>query len=239
MATQGSIILKEVTTSMGWKAKGKRIALRTSYETFNLNSEDLLSTIELVEGKRIPEGGFGVHSFDIDGREWFIHEIHIPVYRGLSNYLTSAFALRDRTYRTNSFVEKSMGHSDIKARGTSVFLENPTRAFLQDLRNFFAHSGGVVPTYIKRFDLKDDGAPHMEQKLCYQRDKALTKQKWTRLSKQYINSWDKEKRLEDIVREYSTTVRKHYEWLLEYYDKTFSDSYIRTEQMIQNWREKG
>lgn len=234
--SDGRVSAEEIVESLGWNAKTKRIHLMTNYDAFILNSKDLISTINLIESKDVPSDVRGQHAFDLEGRAWVYNEVHLPVFRALSNYLSSAFALRDCTYKIASFILETLGNSDIRARATEAFSDNPTRAFLQDLRDMFMHSGGYNPTFMLKYNALEDGAIRTDKILCFKKRSMLCEGDWSEQSRQCIETWNEEVELADIVSQYTTDVATYYDWLFRHYDEIFAESFRQADDLIARWR---
>jgi len=218
----------EIIESESYMILVTRVELRTNYTIFLDNSLDLLEEMRRIEGNVFTREQLELFFKDQldpegEGRTAAFDAIHRPIIRKLNNYLSSCFAFRDYLYNLDAFVTEHKGSSEIRVRGSAIFVDSKERAFIQDLRNIYTHTGGLSPSFTIQYHSEKDGRITTSMYFCFKREKMLAQDEWSEISKDYIGSWPEEVTLSEIVNEYSRQVREHYTWTLGYYNKLFKD----------------
>lgn len=208
--------LTAIPQSLGYKARQQRVAYELLSNCFNSVTRELLERVRAIEEHEFTmeelKAFSGAHSFDIVGRAWASANIYQPVAEMLFAYLCLLFAIRDRGYRIDSFIEDKKGHPEIRAKCKMVFEENGARAFLQDLRNEYLHGNPMLPGFTLSYSRDEEGKSHQNHRFSYAKDQLLKFTGWTTLSKAFISSWPKEKKLSEIIEQYSKLVETHNQW---------------------------
>lgn len=231
--------ISEIPQSVGYKARQQRVTYEALSNCFNSVTRELLERVHAIEEHEFTmeelKAFSGAHSFDIVGRARTSASIYQPVEEMLFAYLCLLFAIRNRGYRMDSFIRKKKGQSEIRERGSRVFGENGARAFLQDLRNKYLHGNPVFPGFTLSYSRDDEGKSHQNHRFSYSRDELLKITGWTTLSRAFISSWPKEKKLSEIIEQYSKLAVTHNQWVLDYLDHVFSKDFEETDRLAQEW----
>lgn len=160
--------------------------------------DDLRSSISLFKGKAVRPGFWDRPTED--SRQ----KLETNVQRGLFCSSMAAKALADHT---RSFAE-AYPVSDYEPEKDDKFANNPEHRFIQDLRNCATH---VRPTQANWRITRNVQGEHVQFLL---HPSELTKwQKWTALSKDYMDQNPDGVDVEPLFDSYTATVTSFHEWL--------------------------
>lgn len=227
--------VKDVTESLGFKAKGREMKIRFLYQMLQDNYKALREALKNVEEHPIstldPEqrNKLGKNGFDLEGRFDFLYEVTSPTVRALTNYVASISALRYAFYKMDKFISKKKGKSNIGAMMTDKFADNPEAAFLIDLRDNCLHGHGTQPSFM--MENNNVNGKWVPSNYFYFDKNILKKDEWDAKSKDFINSWSGKKKLIDIVDAYQNEIDEFYASALDYYHEAFKEDLKETRKM--------
>ncbi len=134
--------------------------------------------------------------------------------RLLHNYIAAAFSLVDSTRR---FVEKHYAGTrlmdEYEARVKQDFAEAPLHRFLQRLRNHTLHHRLPPTKAMTKFKRRDDGGHDFENGFWLNVERMREWGDWTGKAREYLESLDKEAKLDDIIDAYEPVVVGFHRWL--------------------------
>lgn len=228
----GNVIrTKDVSSSLGFRAKQREMRLRYTWRMLQDNYNDLIKALKDIEDHPISSidqrNRLGKNGFDLEGRFDFVYEVQSPTVRALTNYIATMFTLREVLYKLNDFMKDSMGTSDIRSKMGGIFSNHPEAAFLQDLRDNCLHGDGTQPTLWMEENRQENGDYLPTNYFCFDKS-ILEKGDWNSKSKQFITSWTGKKLLKDIIGAYQKDIESFYTWALDYYRDTFKNEYDKT-----------
>ena len=134
------------------------------------------------------------------------HETNLELQRQFSNFLMSAFAVRDHWYALrNEYYIGTAVNEKINAFTSETFGKNELASFMHDFRNYITHKG--YPLVSQTFSEKDH---RLINDVRFEKEQLLEYKKWSTLSKQYINRIENSISLISCVSEYSEILRLYY-----------------------------
>ena len=139
------------------------------------------------------------------------HETNLGLQRQFSNFLMSAFAVRDHWYALrNEYYIGTAVNEKINAFTSETFGKNELASFMHDFRNYITHKG--YPLVSQTFSEKDH---RLINDVRFEKEQLLEYKKWSTLSKQYINRIENSISLISCVSEYSEILRLYYYTLVK------------------------
>lgn len=139
------------------------------------------------------------------------HETNLELQRQFSNFLMSAFAVRDHWYALrNEYYIGTAVNEKINAFTSETFGKNELASFMHDFRNYITHKG--YPLVSQTFSEKDH---RLINDVRFEKEQLLEYKKWSTLSKQYINRIENSISLISCVSEYSEILRLYYYTLVK------------------------
>ena len=139
------------------------------------------------------------------------HETNLELQRQFSNFLMSAFAVRDHWYALrNEYYIGTAVNEKINALTSETFGESELASFMHDFRNYITHKG--YPLVSQTFSEKDH---RLINDVRFEKEQLLEYKKWSTLSKQYINRIENSISLISCVSEYSEILRLYYYTLVK------------------------
>ena len=139
------------------------------------------------------------------------HETNLELQRQFSNFLMSAFAVRDHWYALrNEYYIGTAVNEKINAFTSETFGKNELASFMHDFRNYITHKG--YPLVSQTFSEKDH---RLINDVRFEKEQLLEYKKWSTLSKQYINRIENSISLISCVSEYSEILRPYYYTLVK------------------------
>lgn len=209
---------QQVENSKGWKIKKKNELLGITYHVFMANNREIKQSLEIFSNQ-----GFARKIWAVENRE-DLRRYHIDVIRLLHNYLAAAKTLIDHT---RIFIRNLEWDTQLDTQFKEEYNEKVKKEFetsgiskfLQELRNYILHKG--IPTTVANLRFNDKEELDCSIELDINQISAWDK--WTSISRKYINTLDSQTKLIDIVNEYTQKVLGFYKWLGERQDQLYKD----------------
>ena len=134
----------------------------------------------------------------------------LEMQRNFSNFLMSAFALRDHWYSLyNEFYKETPVDEKVKALCTRNFSKNGFASFMQNFRNYVTHKG--YPLVSRQLSISKG---ILSNDILFDKSELLKFDGWNADAKKYILSLDKSVKLICLVNDYSNLLNRHYSELI-------------------------
>lgn len=136
---------------------------------------------------------------------------NIEMQRRFSNYLMSAFAVRDHWFAIrDEYYAGTKALVEINYLSAETFENNELSQFMQDLRNYVTHKG--YPSVSKELSF---GSGTIANDIYFDKSQLLKFKSWKSLSKKYLEKMGDRAKLIDLVTAYSELINNYYSELMK------------------------
>lgn len=202
-----------------------------SFNIFSGNFAELKKACAIVEN---PEIGLKLMSESMKGAGV---QAHMEVMRLFHNFLASAKSLVDhtRTFVDNHYT--GTGFKQAYEQKVQAELANdPLMKFIQDLRNYMLHRGlpsGSMSLTITR--APETNAHDLVTTVSIDKEKLLEWDSWTKPSRAYLATTEKQLKISDISSAYGDRVLAFYEWFDQKLEKHHEDDISAFEKLQKEY----
>lgn len=144
-----------------------------------------------------------------------MEQTNLEMQRLFSNFLSSAFSLRDHLYALrNMYYEGTEIVDSIQNYIDAYFKGKGITSFVQDFRNFVVHRG--YPKLNKELKIDKE---RIHNDLIFNKKELLKFKKWSATSKEYIENMGDDLKMIDVVNEYNGIIEAYYDDILKMFKK--------------------
>ncbi|GER75214.1 hypothetical protein [Weizmannia acidilactici] len=222
--------IQEIESSEGWRIINKIDNLQLSYTVFRRNYEELNKLLSKYESDQ----DLALQLMVRDNRESF-NAFLGEITRLLHNFLVSVKSLVDHTrifYQEE--YEGTEFENDYNEKIEEHFSNVPVSKFVQELRNYTLHKALPLTGATINID-KEKG---MSQSITLNIDSLRDWKKWSKLSREYMDSNDKNLVLRKTVNDYAQKVEEFYKWFGNCLQEIHKEALEELEELQNKQRER-
>ena len=163
----------------------------------------------------------GIRAFDLKNRDVQTQRFEVikrETSRLLHNYLASWYTLKQQTDAAQNSLEQSPTNdsliTDIKNRKGEMFNDNPTNAFIQELRNYIQHRSLPLIESQNSISFKFGQADFdVNHSLYLDTNKLLEWKKWNTQAKEYLSDQAEKITIKETIKSNCSDLQSFYQWL--------------------------
>ena len=198
-------IEKELLECKGYEINIRLVALTNSLLIYQANVNALKIWYKKVNDPQAALIIWNPNNYSL------MEKANLEMQRLFSNFLSSAFSLRDHLYALrNMYYEGTEIVDSIQNYIDAYFKGNGITSFIQDFRNFVVHRG--YPRMNKKLNFDSSS---ISNDLTFNKKELLKYNRWNALSKKYIDEMGENKKLIDVVCEYNEIIEAYYNNILK------------------------
>lgn len=200
--------IREIEATEGWRVQSYMRSLDASYSVFLGSHKELERYLHAMARPEVAITLWG------DDENKLLRQYNLQVLRLLHNYLASVKSLVEHTrIVSRKLYSGTPFWREYDEKVKTTFTDRPLARFVQDFRNYILHKG--LPATNTRFSLDrepDSSDFRMDSYVTLDVASLLKWDKWTHAALSYLRSSPKKLRLDEVVTNYTGTVREFYDW---------------------------
>ncbi len=215
-----------LTSNPGYKFLERIKLHERSVHIFRGNYSDLVKVLSYLEDSNNFHKVWGEENRE---KQAFAHR---EVVRHFHNFLSAAQSLVEHTriYMNQEHTGQQI-YDSYQEKVNKNFKNNPLARFVQDLRNYFLHSG--IPNSSMKLTIDTENPSPPTSEVLLNISKLKQSKVWKAESKKYIESCNDQISLKEVVESYHVKVRDFYLWFrseLDEWHKSDIEAYKKAAQ---------
>lgn len=199
-------IEKELNNCKGFNVNLRLVALTNSLLIYQANVNEMI-----LWHKKINVTEAALTIWDPRNYE-LMEQVNLEMQRLFTNFLSSAFSLRDHLYTLrNEYYKGTTVESKMEECIAKYFSNNYLTAFIQGFRNFVIHCG--YPRTSKKLNMSGDS---ISNDIYFDVVQLKKFNGWTANSKKFLESMETQVKLIDIVLDYNKIINEYYSKIFKF-----------------------
>lgn len=191
-------IEKELNECSGYLINKRLVSLANSYLIYQANVNQLKQWYQKLNDPIV-----ALTMWNPDNRG-LMEQANLEMQRLFSNFLFSAYALRDHLYALrNEYYKGTVIEEKMKERIAKYFAANAITKFVQDFRDFVIHCG--FPATSKEMSITNHS-----NDILFHKSELLKYKNWTSQSKKFLETMGEQIKLIDIVADFDKIANQYY-----------------------------